>query len=60
MTVRTQQLVDQCGTVKVKTAPLLMLIGAVISCSNAPDIDTVIDMLDPVVIDMLDPVREAT
>ena len=40
-------LTDQCGVVRVRTAPLLMLIGAAIAGDNGPDIETVIEMLDP-------------
>jgi hypothetical protein len=44
--VKLKGLVDQCGTVEVHTAPLLMLIGAAIAGGNGPDIETIIEILD--------------
>jgi len=45
MTVK--ELVDRCGTIQVRAAPLLMLIGAVISIDKGPDLETIVEMLDP-------------
>lgn len=42
-----KQLLEQCGTVKVRTAPLLILIGAAMTADNGPDVETLVEMLDP-------------
>ena len=42
-----QDLLTQQGTMTVRTAPLLMLIGAAIAGPNGPNVETIIEMLDP-------------
>ena len=40
-------LVQQAGTVRVRLAPLLMLIGSAVSTPNGPGIEMIVEMLDP-------------
>jgi hypothetical protein len=47
MAMSLKDLIGECGTVRVNTAPLLMLIGAAISTPNGPDVETIVEMLDP-------------
>ena len=42
-----QELLKQSGTIEVRTAPLLILIGAAVSTGKGPDIETIVEMLDP-------------
>lgn len=41
------KIVEQCGTVPVRLAPLFMVIGAAVSVPNGPEIETIIEMLFP-------------
>lgn len=42
-----KQLLDQAGTVKVRVAPLLMMIGAASAVMEGPDFSDALEMLDP-------------
>lgn len=42
-----KKLFEQCGTVEVRVAPLLMLVGAAMAGRNAPDLGSIVEMLDP-------------
>lgn len=42
-----KQLLEQCGTVEVRAAPLLTLIGAVMTLDGTGDFDNVLELLEP-------------
>ena len=44
--MQLEKLLTQCGTIEVRTAPLLMLIGAAIATPNGPNFESIIEMLD--------------
>ncbi len=45
--MKLKHLVGQCGTIEVRVAPLLLLIGAVVNGPHSFSIEDVIEMLAP-------------
>lgn len=45
--MKLAKLLGGCGTIEVRSAPLLMLIGAAISTPNGPNLESIIELLDP-------------
>jgi hypothetical protein len=42
-----KQLLEQCGTVEVRVAPLLAMIGAVMTLDGASDFENMLELLEP-------------
>lgn len=42
-----KNLLEQCGTIEVRTAPLLMILGGLILRDGNDEFDEILKMLDP-------------